>query len=102
MNSRKDAKLTLELKRETIDSWVFLATITEEEKKYELTITLNKNYYKELTSGKILPLVLVQESIFFLLEKEPAGSILREFDLRQISDHFPQYESNIKQDLGIS
>lgn len=34
---------------------------------------------------------LVRESFEFLLEREPASSILPEFSLRVISDYFPEY-----------
>jgi hypothetical protein len=34
---------------------------------------------------------LVQESVRFLLEREPKESILRSFDLRDIARYFPDY-----------
>lgn len=39
------------------------------------------------------PLELVRLSFEFLLEREPAGSILERFDLDVISRYFPDYES---------
>jgi hypothetical protein len=35
---------------------------------------------------------LVRDSFAFLLEREPRGSILREFDLSVISRYFPDYD----------
>jgi hypothetical protein len=34
------------------------------------------------------------------LEREPATSILQRFSLNQISDYFPEYESEIRRRLG--
>lgn len=43
---------------------------------------------------------LVRESFAFLLEREPASSILREFDLDVISRYFPEYGTEIRSRLG--
>ncbi|MGH3321799.1 MAG: hypothetical protein ACRDN9_16820 [Streptosporangiaceae bacterium] len=43
---------------------------------------------------------LVRESFGFLLEREPATAILREFDLDVISRYFPEYVSEIRTRLG--
>jgi hypothetical protein len=33
------------------------------------------------------------------LKKEDKDSILKEFDIRQISDYFPEYENEIRKDI---
>ena len=38
---------------------------------------------------------VVRESFHFLLEREPASSILSEFSLDQISDYFPEYSEEL-------
>jgi hypothetical protein len=43
---------------------------------------------------------LVRESFLFLLEREPASSILRRFALDRISDHFPEYDAEIRRRLA--
>jgi hypothetical protein len=42
---------------------------------------------------------LVRRSFAFLLEREPAGSILRRFDLPVIGRYFPEYEQEIRRRL---
>ena len=42
---------------------------------------------------------LVRESFAFLLEREPAGSILASFDLSVISRYFPEYRTEIRRRL---
>lgn len=43
---------------------------------------------------------LAEESVAFLLEREPRESILREFDLPVIGRYFPEYEGEIRRRLG--
>jgi hypothetical protein len=43
------------------------------------------------------PHLLVDRSFRFLLEREPATSILRAFDLMEIARYFPAFESEIRQ-----
>lgn len=38
---------------------------------------------------------LVRESFEFLLEREPATAIMKEFDLAEISGFFPEYAGDI-------
>ncbi len=57
------------------------------------TVSLNEQYYKQLTNGAVLPDRLIRESFMFLLEHEPQQAILDTFDLPIISRYFPEYES---------
>lgn len=43
---------------------------------------------------------LVRESFVFLLEREPATSILSRFPLDRISDYFPEYVVEIRQRMA--
>lgn len=46
------------------------------------------------------PARVVQESFGFLLEREPASSILRRFALPVIGDYFPEYRSELGRRLS--
>jgi hypothetical protein len=48
-----------------------------------------------LDPGAHDPAELVRRSFTFLLEREPASSILRSFDLEVIGRYFPEYEATI-------
>jgi hypothetical protein len=50
----------------------------------------------------VAPGELVRASFEFLLEREPATSILREFSLDVISQYFPGYPAQIRARLGSS
>jgi hypothetical protein len=43
---------------------------------------------------------VVRESFRFLLEREPAMSILRQFSLSDISRYFPEYPSELERHLS--
>lgn len=43
---------------------------------------------------------LLEESFRFLLEREPATSILSRFDLSTIERYFPEYASEIRKRVG--
>jgi hypothetical protein len=42
---------------------------------------------------------VVRESFIFLLEREPASSIMRVFSLDVISDYFPEYKDKLSERL---
>jgi hypothetical protein len=46
--------------------------------------------------GRIIPEEFVKKSFEFLLERESKDSILRQFEIAQINDFFPEYEKEIK------
>ena len=50
--------------------------------------------------GGVAPETLVRESFVFLLEREPASSILSEFSLSVISRYFPEYLDEMKSRLS--
>jgi hypothetical protein len=55
-----------------------------------------------LGCGQVTPEQLVRASFEFLLEREPASSILRTFSLDIISQYFPDYPAQTRSRLGTS
>ena len=92
-------KINVSLKRESVDAWFFKVTVKNETGFYEFTVEVQKDYYEELTDGKIIPLVLVQQSILFLLSKEEPHEILDEFKLSDITNYFKDFEQEIRQSV---
>ena len=60
---------------------------------------MDKEYYERMSNEIVLPEEFVKRSINFLLKKEDKDSILKEFNIRQISDYFPEYENEIRKDI---
>ena len=73
--------------------WLFIITIGDDEYK----VSLERDYWVELTEQKLTPGQLVLNSFMFLLDREPPEAILKEFNLRVIQNYFPEYEQVMKQ-----
>jgi hypothetical protein len=81
-------------------SWRYEVEVTESDGSGSQTthqVTMDKGYYMDLTEkGRIIPEEFVKKSFEFLLERESKDSILRQFEIAQINDFFPEYEKEIK------
>ena len=54
----------------------------------------------DLGLGETDPATIVRESFAFLLEREPATSILGDFELDRIADYFPEYYDELRTRLA--
>lgn len=74
----------------------FSVVVDEQGSRSQHTVSVEEDYYRKLTGGKITPEELVRKSFEFLLEREPKESILSRFDLPVIQRYFPEYERTIR------
>ena len=74
----------------------FLVTIEEKSSSSEHAVTLDDDYYQNLTAGKMTKEELIKRSFEFLLAREPKESILSQFNLRVIKKYFPEYEHKMR------
>jgi hypothetical protein len=65
-------------------------------------VSVPAGFAASLGCSDVAPGELVRASFEFLLEREPATSILREFSLDVISRYFPDYPAEISARLGGS
>jgi hypothetical protein len=63
-------------------------------------VSVPAGFSATLGCGHVAPEELVRASFEFLLEREPATSILREFSLDVISRYFPGFPADIRARLG--
>ncbi len=84
------------IKIESMDERRFRVTVTGDGSKSSHVVTLESEYYRKLTSGKIGAEELIRRSFEFLLEREPKESILTTFELPVIGRYFPEYEAAMK------
>jgi hypothetical protein len=63
-------------------------------------VSVPAGFPARLGCGHVASGELVRASFEFLLEREPATSILREFSLEVISQYFPGYPAEIRARLG--
>ena len=66
------------------------------------TVSVPAGFPGSLGCGHLAPEELVRASFEFLLEREPASSILRKFSLDIISRYFPDYPAEIRARWGGS
>jgi hypothetical protein len=74
----------------------FEITVREGKSETRHIVTVEPEYVRKLGVGKTTVEDLVRRSFEFLLEHEPKESILRRFDLKDISRYFPEYEREIR------
>jgi hypothetical protein len=65
-------------------------------------VSVPAGFPDSLGCGHVAPEELVKASFEFLLEREPATSIMRKFSLDVISQYFPGYPAEISARLGGS
>jgi len=62
-------------------------------------ISMDKEYYEKISNGIIGPEDFVKKSFEFLSKREDKDSILKEFNIKQIREYFPEYETEIKKTI---
>ncbi|MGH9022535.1 MAG: hypothetical protein ACRDV9_05470 [Acidimicrobiia bacterium] len=78
----------------------FAVEVTEGHQRTDHRVTVPEAFDEELGLAGIDPELIVRESFGFLLEREPATSILRAFSLADISRYFPEYRKELLRRLG--
>jgi hypothetical protein len=84
------------------DIWVYNVEITESNGSGSQTrhkVTMDKEFYAKISNGIVGPEDFVKKSFQFLLKRENKDSILRQFNVKQIREYFPEYENEIKKML---
>jgi hypothetical protein len=63
-------------------------------------VRVPEEFLDDLLLSGVDPEVIVRESFNFLLEREPATSIMREFSLEDIARYFPEYPEELQRRLA--
>ncbi|MEA1965406.1 MAG: hypothetical protein U9O41_09860 [Candidatus Aerophobetes bacterium] len=74
----------------------FVVMIKEEDETREYIVTLDDDYWQDLTQGNVTKERLIKKSFEFLLERESKESILPKFNLRVINRYFPEFDKEIR------
>jgi len=78
------------------DGWTCDVTLAADSERSRHQVAIRPQDLARLEPGATEPGRLVRRSFEFLLEREPARSILRSFDLTDIGRYFPEYEAEIR------
>ena len=82
------------------DRWLCLVRIREGPFATEHRVTVAPGDVARLDPGAADPERLIRAAFAFLLEREPASSILRSFDLPVIGNYFPAWEADVRARLA--
>jgi len=65
----------------------------------EFRVTLTQDFYEQLCAGGVTREWVLVRAFNFLLARETVEQILPRFDLRQISDYFPEFVATLQEEL---
>jgi hypothetical protein len=82
------------------DRWLCLVRVREGHLATEHRVTVAPGDLARLDPAAADPARLVRAAFAFLLEREPASSILRSFDLPVIGRYFPGWEDDVRERLA--
>lgn len=87
---------------ETLRTWICAVRVRDGRGTTEHEVTVDEIDLPPALDGADTPDVerLVERTFAFLLEREPAASILPRFDLPVVSRFFPEYPAEIEQRLA--
>jgi hypothetical protein len=66
---------------------------TDSEMKYH--VTMSRDDYRNLTGETVPASRCIEAAFHFLLDREPKEAILKRFDVRVITQYFPEFEAEI-------
>ncbi len=78
------------------DGWLCLVRVREGAFATEHQVTIAPGDLERILPGAADPEPVVRAAFAFLLEREPASSILRSFDLPIIGRYFPGWEDDVR------
>jgi len=89
---------TIHVKTETDSDhgWTFAVELIDEDGgHHEYDVKLSWSDYDHWSHGRVAPERVVEEAFSFLLEREPASSILSKFDCAVIRRYFPEVDREL-------
>jgi hypothetical protein len=82
------------------DPFIFEVVVSEGKGLTRHQVTMSREMCDRLTAGKHTPERCVQAAFRFLLDRESKESILRRFDVTEISRYFPEFERELPRYLS--
>jgi hypothetical protein len=82
------------------DPFIFDVVVSEGKAETRHHVTMSREMCERLTAGKHTPERCLEAAFLFLLDREPKESILRRFDVTEISRYFPEFEREMPRYLS--
>jgi hypothetical protein len=74
----------------------FAVAVHEGEMTTHHKVAVHWEMLQDLGLGDAEPATVVYETFAFLLDREPAAAIKRDFPLEEVADHFPDYFEELR------
>lgn len=81
--------------QEKPNHWAYHVRVFDAGRTHEYDVTLSFQDYDHWSRGRVSPSRVVQAAFEFLLEREPASSILAKFDCSVIRRYFPDVDREL-------
>ncbi|MEW6271598.1 MAG: hypothetical protein AB1689_20130 [Thermodesulfobacteriota bacterium] len=75
--------------------WRYDVRVDARGRRHDFAVTLARSDYDRWSGGRVPPAEVVRAAFRFLLEREPATSILSSFDCSVIRRYFPEVDSEL-------
>jgi hypothetical protein len=82
------------------DPFTFDVVVSEGKDETRHHVTMSRETGERLAAGKHTPERCLEAAFRFLLDREPKESILRRFDVTEISRYFPEFEREMPRYLS--
>lgn len=94
------ATITIQLETKHENSWTYQVKLTDNSSEHEYNVTLSQPDYQMWSPNQGPPSAVVKAAFEFLLEREPATSILAKFDCAIIRRYFPEVDRELPKKLA--
>ncbi len=89
------ASIEIGTETEGTNNWSYQVDVRDEDETYEYKVTLSWSDYDLWSHGRVAPEKVVRAAFEFLLDREPAGDILSQFDCSVIRRFFPDVDAEL-------
>ena len=89
------AEIEVGVETEGPHAWAYDVRVFDAGKAHAYRVTLSFPDYDHWSRGRVPPSRVVEKAFEFLLEREPATSILPKFDLSVIRRYFPEVDREL-------
>lgn len=79
--------------------WAYAVSVFDGGRKHDYAVTLSFQDYDLWSRGRVAPSRVVEAAFSFLLENEPASSIMPKFDCSVIRRYFPDVDRELPEML---
>ncbi|MGJ3254589.1 MAG: hypothetical protein ACFE0J_26170 [Elainellaceae cyanobacterium] len=94
------ATINIQSESQQNGSWLYNVVLDDRGTTHQYTVTLNSSEYESWARNQAKPSDVIKAAFEFLLEREPASSIMSSFDCSVIRRYFPDVDRELPKKLS--